>query len=332
MTLREGDIWVLKAWAAGDDIPLAKRAKVLLTTHAGMTQIAAGQHLDCPVRSVARWLAKYQRHGLGGLIDSGVRGRRMPMRKQRAIVTYLVRNQASLITLGKCSESVTSVAKRLGRSEDVIRRISRLTGIPLKNDHQGRLDAFIDSGIETSGLVGLWLTHSLWVAVFQGDSPWRKPMSEIGAWIAPGKAVRERLSKQGVPLHQRIPLAMAIHGAARHPDRALPDRRKAEAFRHWANMLVFADPPLAKSLHLVAGGDVTDPFFKKLLLMTKPPAKGPGESRIPISMAIVPDAHSWLHLIEKARLIEKNNELLPALDAFVSNQRDGRFVAWYRSD
>lgn len=332
MFIHSDDIWVLREWALGKDVALAKRARTLLALHEGMTQAEVEHQTGCPVRTVARWLSNYRRLGLGGLVNEGARGTAMPMVKKRAIIRFLVRNQVEILTKGRPHEAIATVAKRLGRSEDAIRRVSRLAGIPLLKDHQGRFAAYADEDEQRIGIVGLFLTPTIWIAVFLGSQPWNKDLSGIGSWLIPGKQVRERLAAHGVSPGEPMPLALAIHGSARYPPMKLPVRRRAEAFRQWANTLVYAYPPMAQSLRVISGGDVLDPLIKSLLLMTRPPKLRKGSTtRCLVELTLVQDAEIWLRSIGAQFSEGDANRLLGALRIFATSEgHDNRTMIWCR--
>ena len=207
--------------------------------------------LSTTVRAVNKWLERFQRLGLPGLVEEHRTGRTVSHRKLRAIRRFLLRS-----AMGNSSETMGQFSKRIERSPDTIWRAARLFGLSPTKGILRDLEFRIDEELAASGLVGLLLCDEIVVAAFQGNNR-LKSLPLLGGWFGPPKNFLDAYDDDREAI-QALTLRGALMSLILLPPECPAKRAKEEIWKRWMNALVYAEPKLADSLSFFVAGNVCD--------------------------------------------------------------------------
>jgi transposase len=256
MEVTNDDLAVLCEWSAAQD-RISLRAKMVLLARESRSPIEIAKHVGTNARAVRKWLERYQRLGLAGLVEEKRSGRPVTDKKLSAIEKFLIRaiNRES-------KESVEQFAQRINRSPDVVWRSARLLGIKPTRKVVCAVDLDVDAELAQSGLLGLFLSQGLVVAALR-EGPSLLPDDHLfdGLWLSPSSQVLKAAQEAMV----KLKLNNAFLGSPAISTTLCRPRAINEIWRRWLAGIIRSEPRVARSLLFLVSGNMTDPRALEIL-------------------------------------------------------------------
>lgn len=331
-TLDINDKYLLSAWSRFHEKKISDRAKLVLMANDGIAISKIAQELKLPKVQVLKGIDRFNKLGIASLVDAPRPGRPRKIVKLRAIHRFLENLRKSDVK----RESIESFSKRIGLSSDTVWRAARMVGVTIERNTFPYINVEVTRAGASDGLIGLFLSSTLLIAAFQEDEPWLVDQLPLaGKWLHPPQTVISKADKIN-------PLSLSLNNALRICSSLSDEQPSKLAFnvcwKRWINSLVYSEPEVSKSIRLIIGGVVTDPYIFKMLQLTHPfkaythTANKIGDVGIELKLSIAHSPAYWLETIRTKLTSPFGDELIKMMATWCTSVREpsSGFFVWYR--